>query len=238
MSCTKDDSGKICKSDCNTIKGKFTTMNGEPVPGVKLELKHTKGTAWYGDVRVIAKTTSKADGTYELKFHLKDHEVGQDAEGYFSVLIDDSDLDIDYYIKQDNELGTSANTMDFTIDHFEDREEVVEYNFYIPKKAWITVHLNNYYPQDEFDYFNVSSLYPFGRETGGNPDEPVYHTGKSGYEAFMATEPNNALKVYVAEKENNKLFITRKKNGEKLPHETLELFVPENPEDIEVNFEY
>ena len=216
VSCSKteNDTKDICTSDCTTISGKFITVNNSPVSNIRVSLiyRRSGGELGFGYTRKIVNTKSDRNGLFNKNFYLKDEETGTLAAGYFRVDIDDSKIDGDKYIRSSNLTGTTP--LGFAIYSISRRDTVINNTFYIPTKAFIKVHLNNFIPQQPDDFFEVQTLYPFGREIGSNTflDSP-YSTGFSGYGGFRATQLNNLLSVFVAESEKNIVRIFKRKNG-------------------------
>lgn len=132
---------------------------------------------------------------------------------------------------------TGTSPLGFPIYSISRRDTVINNTFYIPTKAFIKVHLNNFIPQQTGDYFEVQTLYPFGRNIGGNTFlESPYSTGFSGYGGFRATQVNNLLSVFVAEGERNIVRIFKRKNGEN-SSEDYPVVVPKN-NTIELTYSY
>ncbi|MGN6194538.1 MAG: hypothetical protein ACTHOB_06340 [Ginsengibacter sp.] len=135
--------------------------------------------------------------------------MGDSSRGYFMVDIDDSKIDANKYIR------STYNSLGFAIYTIGRRDTVINNTFYIPTKAFIKVHLNNFIPQQDDDFFEVLSLYPYGIDIGNNTflDSP-YSTGSSGYDTFKASQLNNLSNVFVAEGEKNIIRVFKRKNGE------------------------
>lgn len=239
ISCSKteNDTKDICTSDCTTISGKFITVNNSPVSNIRVSLNYRRsgGELGGGYTRKIVKTQSDRNGTFSKNFYLKDDEVGAAAAGYFKVDIDDAKIDGNKYIRSGNLVGTTP--LGFTIYSISKRDTIINKTFYIPTKAFIKVHLNNFIPQQPDDFFEVQTLYPYGPETGGNTflNSP-YSTGFSGYGGFRATQGNNLLSVFVAEGEKNIVRIFKRKNGVNTS-EDYPVIVPKN-NTIELTYDY
>lgn len=188
-----------------------------------------------GYTRKIVNVKSDQNGFFSKDFYLKDSELGDSAAGYFNVDIDDSKIDANKYIRTNNLVGSTP--LSFAIYSINKRDTNINNTFYIPTKAFIKVHLNNFIPQQDRDYFEVQTLYPFGQDIGGNSflGSP-YSTGFSGYGAFRATQLNNLLTVFVAEGEKNIIRISKRKNGENTS-EDYPVVVPKN-NTIELTYTY
>lgn len=229
-STTEDDTGNVCTTDCTTLSGKFVTLNNLPISDVKVYLKHRVpggGIGGGGSTRKIVSTKTDKFGNYNRKFYINDNELGQ-TNGYFRVEIDDSALDVQKYIRTNNLIGGNSIDIGFVLSTITNRDTVIDNTFYIPKKAYIKVNLNNYVVQQAGDTFEVQTLYPFGIKDGYNEFlDSEYSTGFSGYGNWIATTTNNKLKVFVAEGEKNIIRINKIKNGIG-SSEDFELIVPPN----------
>lgn len=239
ISCSKTDNDTkvICSSNCTTISGKFITVNNSPVANIRVSLNYRRsgGELGFGYKRKIVNTQSDQNGLFSKDFYLKDDEIGPLALGYFIVDIDDSKIDGNKYIRSSNLVGTTP--LGFPIYSISKRDTVINRTFYIPTKAFIKVHLNNFIPQQTDDFFEVQTLYPFGPEIGTNTflGSP-YSTGFSGYGGFRATKLNNLLSVFVAEGEKNIVRIFKRKNGVNTS-EDYPVVVPKN-NTIELTYDY
>lgn len=212
---TEDDTNNACTSNCTTLSGKFITLNNQPVPNIKVSLKYRIGGGELGggSTRKIVSTKSDQYGNYNNNFFIKDSEIGNNS-GYFQVEIDDSNIDVNKYIRTNNLIGGNSTDMGFAIYSIINRDTIIDKTFYIPKKAYIKVNLNNFVVQQAGDLFEVQTLYPFGVKIGVNPFlNSEYSTGFSGYGNWTATNLNNSLNVFVAEGERNIIRINRIKNG-------------------------
>lgn len=238
--CTKtdDDTNKSCDSDCTTLQGKFITVNNEGVRGVKVSIdyKISGGPLGGGNIRKIAETVTVQDGNFYKEFYIKESELGN-VDGYFKVLIDDSNLDVDKYILSDNLIGTTTTPLDFAIYQINVRDTIIGNTFYLPKKAHIKVNLNNFEPLQENDFFEVRTFYPFGANVGYNEFlDSEYDTGFSGWGTFQASGLSTQLNPFVAENEQNIIRIVRRKNGV-TTSEDFPLFIPTN-NSIELSYDY
>ena len=234
-----DDTKKSCTTDCTTLKGNFVTLNGAPVSNVNISFEYriSGGELGGGYTRKIVKTQSDKTGNFFKNFYLKDNELGNTAPGYFEIIIDDSKIDPNKYIKSYNSPGNSKTLLGYYIYSITKRDTIIEKNFYFPKKAYIKIHLNNYQPQKTGDQFEVRTLYPFGEKTGNNTFlDSEYSTGFSGYDKWVAKELNNTFNVFVAEGEKNIIRIVKVKNGISLSQD-YEITVPPN-NTIELTYDF
>lgn len=216
-SCSKneDDTRNECTSNCTTIRGKFITADNVALPNIKVELQYriSGGELGGGLTRKIVSVRSDQNGTYHKSFYIKDNELGRHAAGYFNIIVNDSSLDPNIYIKSNTSADFSQD-LGYAIFSLSRRDTIIDDTFYIPQKAFIKVNLNNFIPQQSDDYFEVQTLFPFGRKVGYNSflDSP-YSIGLSGYDNFKASGLNTTLRVFVAKGEKNVIRIIRRKNG-------------------------
>lgn len=227
---TEDDTNNECTSNCTIIRGKFISANDAPVSNIKVSLKHRISGGELGPwiIRKIVNTQSDLNGNFNKNFYIKDSELGNTAPGYFIVDIDDSNIDVHKYIRTNNLIGNTTTIIGFPIFRITNRDTIIDQTFYIPKKAYIKVHLNNFVPLQADDYFEVQTLYPFGPKIGINTFlNSEYSTGFSGYDNWKASSINNLLNIFVAEGVNNVVRIIRKKNGIG-SSEDIPIFIPQN----------
>ena len=238
-SCSKeeDDTKNNCFADCTVLKGNFVSLNDPPIPNIKVSMKYRISGYGGGSTRKILNIKTDQSGNYFKNFYIKDHELGNLADGYFLVEIDDSNLDVNKYIRTNNLIGNTTSDIGFAIYAINTRDTIIEQDYYIPKKAFIRVNLNNFIPVQDDDYFEVQTLYPFGPKVGTNDflDSP-YGTGFSGYGNWRATTTNNVLNIFVAEGEKNMIRVFRRKNGVNTS-EDFPVFVPSN-NTIELSYDY
>ena len=240
-SCEKneDDLKDVCTENCTTLSGKFISANNEPVANITVTLNYriSGGGFGGGSTRKIVKIESDKNGNFYKNFYIKDSELGNTAMGYFDIGIDDSKIDVNKYIRTDNLIGTTTMIIGKSIYAITNRDTIINFTCYFPKKTYIKVNLNNFTPQQVDDSFEVRTLYPFGGNVGYNEflDSP-YGTGFSGYGNWTAKNLNNNLNVFVAEGEKNIIRIIRRKNGVG-SSEDFEVNVPPN-NSIELTYDY
>ena len=230
--CSKftDDTHLVCSSNCTTLAGRFITSDNVGLQGVKITLKFKKssGSLGGGSTRLILETETDKNGYFHEEFFILDDELGSEAPGFFHVEYDDTNLDVEQYILSDNQVGNSTQPLGLTVSSLENRNVVIGNTYYLPKKTTITVNLNNFSPQQESDYFEVITLYPFGSDIGYNNFlNSKYATGTSGIGTFQANGSNTQLHPFVAENETNIIRIARRKNGVN-SFEDIPIFVPKN----------
>lgn len=240
-SCEKvdDDTKNDCTSDCTTLKGKFVTLNGVPISNIKISLNYN---IWGGELggvytRKIVSTQSEENGNFNKNFYIKDNELGNSAPGSFEIIVDDSKIDGSKYIGLNDVIGTSRTYLELNIYSITKRDTIIEKNFYIPKKAYIKIHLNNFQPQLKGDHFEVRTFYPFGEKIGTNTFlDSEYSTGFSGTDIWVAKDLNNVFNVFVAEGEKNIIRIIKIKNGVNL-NQDYEITIPPN-NSIELTYNF
>ncbi|WP_452231364.1 hypothetical protein [Lacinutrix sp. MEBiC02595] len=215
-----DDFNNVCESECTVIEGTFTTANNEPIKNVKVELDYRASTGTYGvSVRNIRQTTTDNNGYYRMEFFIEDNELGENAEGYFRLQADVSEVENinNYIIPSQNLEGFNNWDVIYSITT---RDTIIDKSFYVPTKAILNVNLTNFNPIQENDFFKVISNYP-GGSFGINADNIN----------------NQTIEVFVAENENNNIKISKRKNGIYTEIEELNLFIPDD-ETLELNYEY
>ena len=236
--CSKnvDDSNNECSANCTVLKGKIVSLNNEAVPDVGISVKYViSGIGGY--TRNIVNTKTDLNGNYSKKFFIKDHELGDLAPGYFNVIVDDLHLDWNKYIRSDNLIGNTTSPLGLVVYAITNRDTVIEQDYYIPKKTYIRINLNNFVPIATDDYFEVQTLYPFGPKVGINDFlDSEYSTGFSGYGNWRASGINSSFNVFVAEGEKNMVRIFRRKDGVNTI-EDVPVFVPTN-NTIEQTYNY
>jgi hypothetical protein len=227
---TEDDTDVGCSTDCTSILIKFETLNKEGLSDIEVQLNYRITFRDEGGpyLRKIVGTKSDKNGQINEQFYLKEEELGNSTKGFFQVLIDDSKLNSDEYIKSDNKIGNTKTDLGFSIYSISQRDTIINQTFYFPKKTFIKINLNDFIPQLEDDYFEVRSQYPFGPRIGNNDFlDSEFATGFSGYGTFMAKGINTQLNIFVAENEKNIISIIRRKNGVSST-EDFPIFVPSN----------
>lgn len=238
VSCSKteDDTNDECTGNCTILKGNFVTLNNEPVSNVKVSMKYIKSNELAFYSRKLVDTKTDINGNFNRNFFIKDNELGNTG-GYFDIEIDDSNIDVNKYIRINNLIGNTTTNIGFSVFSITNRDTIIDKTFYIPKKAYIKVNLNNFVSQQSGDLFEVQSLYPFGAKIGLNPFlDSEYSTGFSGYGNWVATTLNNQLNVFVAEGEKNIIRINKIKNGIGSSQD-FEIVVPQN-NTIELTYDF
>ena len=233
---TEDDTNNACTSNCTTLSGKFITLNNQPVPNIKVSLKYVRSNELAYFARKIADIKSDQNGNFYDDFFIKDNELGI-TDGIFQVEVDDSNIDVNNYIRTNNLTGGGYQDIGFVINRIFNRDTIVDKTFYIPKKTFIKVNLNNFVIQQPGDTFEVQTLYPFGQKIGFNPFlNSEYSTGFSGYGNWTATNLNNSFNVFVAEGENNIIRIIKRINGIGSSQDILVNVPPNNTIELTYNF--
>jgi len=234
---TEDDTNNECTSNCTVLKGNFVTLNNVPVPNIIVSLKYVRSNELAYLARKIVNCQSDQNGNFNKNFFIKDSELGNSASGCFQVDIDDSNIDINKYIRTNNLLGGNSVDIGFAIYRIVNRDTIIENTYYIPKKAFIKVNLNNFVSQQNGDTFEVQTLYPFGPKVGLNTFlNSEYSTGFSGYGNWVATNLNNQLSIFVAEGEKNIIRINKIKNGIGSSQDFEIIVPPNNTIELTYNF--
>ena len=228
ISCEKDDSDKRCTTDCTRIHGSVVTMDNQPLANVKVHFDYNYSPGIGFQIRRIADTKTDASGNYGKDFYIEDDELGV-QQGYFEMELDDSHLSDDLYIK----IGNFDGSPEALLYDIGTRDTIIDFSFYIPRKAFIKVHLNNFVPQQPNDYFEVQAKVPFGREIA--PGQYAWNTiGRD----IPNTQQNQFYDdVVVAQGANNIVVIAKRKNGV-MTFDEYPITVPAGENDIELTFEY
>lgn len=221
-SCEKidDDFNNVCVSNCTVIEGTFTTANNEPIENIKVELDYKNSTGTYGvSVRNIRRTTTDENGYYRMEFFIEDSELGENAEGYFRLQADVSNiLEINnYIIPSQNQTGLNNWDVIYSIST---RDTIINKSFYIPTKAILNVNLNNFVPIQENDFFKIISNYP-GGAYGINADNLT----------------NQTIEVFVAENETNHIKVSKRKDGIYSEVDEFDIFINPN-QTTQLNYDY
>jgi hypothetical protein len=221
-SCEKidDDFNNICNSNCTVIEGTFTTANNIPIKNVKVELDYRASTGTFGvSVRNIRQTTTDDNGYYRMEFFIEDNELGVNADGYFRLQSDYSNVaNTDNYIIPNNAL-IGLDTWD-VIYSINSRDTIINKSVYVPTKAILKINLLNYFPIEENDFFSVVGSYPGG-----------------GFSFSANGQPNQLFEMNVAQNEITSIEVKKRKNSIISIVDEVDLFIPEN-DILEINYEY
>ncbi|MEN1785709.1 MAG: hypothetical protein AAGF77_11290, partial [Bacteroidota bacterium] len=234
--CIEDDTNVGCDADCSTLKLSFFSNEDEPLQGVKVNLNYRISNAGLGgSIRRIIEVESDENGIVNESFFIENDELGPAAKGFFTVDIDDAKLDVNRFIRTDNLVGNSKSDIGFSIFSISQRDTIIEKDYFFPRKTFITVNLNNFFPLSDSDNFEVRTLYPFGKRIGENSlIDTEFSTGFSGYDTFESRVKDTTFRVYVAGNEQNIIRIFRRKN-EVNSSEDFPMFIPLD-NDIELSF--
>ncbi len=224
----EDDTGLDCFSDCTTLHGRFVTMDNEGIPDVKVSVHYIIRGTNSRYIRKLAQTTTDQNGTFYKEFYIKDEEIGESAQGYFKIITEYGNLDVNKYIISQNSTNNSEPPSDYEIFRANTRDTIIGGNYYLPKRAYLKVNLNNFLPQEEHDYFQVMSIYPYGAVLDSEYSTKI--------RVFSTKETDATLNVIVAENEENIIRVMRRKNGVDSVEE-FPLFVPSN-NTIELTYDY
>lgn len=233
FSCTKteDDTTNNCSMNCTTLSGNFLTSNNEPLSNVEVSFDYkVSGTLGGGKLRKIARTKTDSKGNYSVDFYLKDEELGN-SDGYFTINVNDKNLDSNKFIGLNNNADLGYNI--FSI---QNRDTIIDASFFIPKKAYIKINLNNYVPQQAGDFFEVKTIFPQGLKNKKKSSLDSYYSSGIG-PAYSAEVKNQSFNIVGAEGEKNDVVISRRKNGVTFQNEIHQIFVTPNTS-IELTFDY
>jgi hypothetical protein len=230
---TENDTDNNCTSNCTILKGRFVTENNTPLKDIKLRLDYRISNAPFSaSTRIIKETKTDENGYYSMEFYLEESEIGENGQGFFALLIDESNLNPENYIRQD------AVYIGETIYSLPTRDTIIDKSFYIPTKDFITVTLNNFVPIVDSDSFEVRTHFPSGLYIGQNNFiDSEYATQSSGFGNYKSNSKNQTFEnVLVAKNEPNVITVFRHKNGVGTTEQFI-IFVPDN-NNIELIYEY
>lgn len=136
--------GPVCQS-CTVIKGRLTTGDGT-IPIENATITTNWVNTFYlqgGTIRKKAVSITDSKGYYELKFQVRDDEIG---EGYFEAQISTGTAE---------SLSCSSSGHGFAFFDL-GKDTTIEVNYFIPKRAFVEVRLTNQSQIKASDYFASS----------------------------------------------------------------------------------
>lgn len=207
-----DDSNDVCSSNCTTLQGQVMTTNNQGIVGINLTFEFFKGASLSSYTRLISDINSNDNGNFYDEFYLENEEVDENSNGNLILRIDESDLNA----REDIITPDSANIILERWFDINNRDTIIEQNYYFPKKTNIVINLNNFIPLLENDRFEIRPLFPYGFE---NPEPEDYNDiletiyVPTNGPLYEATETNNSLNVILAQNEKNIIRIYKTKNG-------------------------
>ena len=137
--CEEDDTALVCLSDCTFVQGQIVTADGKPLANIPIEFRHNSSRPYDSSIRRIKKATTDENGFYTMEFFIESDELGPEAKGSFELIIDYSRLDEKVYMN-------NSPFYDITISSINRRDTTITMDFYNPKKAYITVNLQDFTP--------------------------------------------------------------------------------------------
>lgn len=143
-SCIKKDddlASQDCPANCTVITGRFVTDAGQTgIGGIPLTVEWVQRAGIIGgQIRRKATTSTKANGSYELRFLLRDDEL---LDGYFRITYS---ADSKRFITEKNSVAYSSYELT--------RDTVVVSNWLLPRKAFLRLELPGSAPTVPNDYF-------------------------------------------------------------------------------------
>lgn len=207
VSCHEDvnDTENRCYNNCTPFIYRTVTTDSIGIAGIKITIYSIIDQDNFGSSkRYIGQAVTDNNGIARMYVYLHDNEIGKSIY----IEVDDSIINSDLFF-------TSSG---YNLSHrLKTRDTLVETLYYYPIKSYITVHLNNFTPTNNNDYFFVEN-----QSYGG-----------TNYES---TKKNETFKVEVAVKQKNRIRVVRVKNG-KRSGEYKDVYVTRN-KNITLNFDY
>jgi len=226
-SCVDDDTGNRCNSNCTTIQGTVVTAGNEPLKNVRIRLTY-RNSPYGGGIRRIVHEKTGASGSYAKNFYIEEDELGL-RNGHFEVEINDARLKSSDFIK----TGLFDDYPDApVIQDIHTRDTVLNYSFYIARKGFIEVNLNNFVPLQTGDFFKVSTRFEAGYEI--SPGRYAEKTVDAGSNIQRDQSYPNVL---VSQGAENTIVITKSKNGV-VTTEEYPITVPTGENNIELSYDY
>ncbi|NDK55263.1 hypothetical protein [Pontibacter fetidus] len=133
---TEDFISKYCPGSCTVIKGRLTTDDrSKPLGGVMLEVRYEEFSMFSSFKRRKAVATTDANGNFELRFLMRDDEIGN-ADGSFGEMNVYAHLDTSKYL-------TCSGSQRLLAYYRLKRDTTLAVNYNIPRKAFVQVQALN-----------------------------------------------------------------------------------------------
>lgn len=200
-----------CNGSCNVITGRFTT-DGRSIglPNVPLELRWVKRSGQYESaVHRKAKTTTDANGNYNLRFYISDDEL---KDGIYEVQYQ---LDRSKYIVSPDSPSKGFSVGGAAIK----RDTIITSDWLIPQKAYLRQEITNPTQASE----QTMTLASF--DAGALATTAVFNSKVDGL-WYSTRSPGgvSAIDLEVAANQPVELRVDKYKNGQRIiEHDTINL---------------
>ena len=141
VGCRKEESLPVCQGSCTTIRGQLLT--GQPqvgIGGAGVTAKWITSAGLSVKEKVKARTTTDANGNYQIRFFIEDAEL---TDGYFGVFYEvdknryytiGDDQDAFYRLKRDTTISVKP--------------------YVIPRKAYVRLAISNPSQMPKYSYMS------------------------------------------------------------------------------------
>lgn len=227
FSCSRTDDSSVneCTSDCTTVSGFIVRDNDMGIGGITVEFFFEKRPTFSSIKRIIARGTTKEDGSFEIRGYINEEELGIDSDGNFGVRILEENLS-DNFIKDtgpiqvESGLATGISTnYEKNIPYLNSRDTVIHYNLTAPLKAPMVLKIRNFDTSVESNSIEVNTFLDIPENTSDG-SITIYNGIDTAY-------TQQEIETFGAQNFSNQLVISKRKNGE-LIREIIEVFVSDN----------
>ena len=235
VSCSKtdDDLDSVCTGNCNTFSGQIKTADNKGIPNVKLTLDYYVSSELSSYRRKIGETRTDKNGFYNMSVFIKDAELGENSQGYFTLTLDSNkinDVLDDTYLKPNVMLSKNTKPEVVFYSILERNQDFIN-DFIIPKKGNVSIKLNNFNPIQEGDYFKATIKYSYSFLN----DNWITYQDYDGIYGYANKSPT-IINVETILNGNIHLQISKKKND---MVENVEFeFELDNPNVYQLEFNY
>ena len=233
--------------ESTVFQGKVTTVDGRPLVGVVVRMDYQES-AWlsYSKTRHKAEATTARDGSYRLRFQVKEDEredtANVEISKLYSLSFDLGALSPETYILPADLRDAASSSVVYTLPTPEPAS-VHTHDMYIPRKRVLRVRLKDFAPQREDDYIRFANSFPYGMEDWG-PDNLSHVHGRAltnkldePYELRgLSAERERVFEVPFSWNDTNVFWIERMKDGVYTVTEDSLFVTDDAPE--ELTFDY
>jgi len=231
LSCTKDDSGKDCDSNCTTLTGRIFAADGVGIENAELSFYYRTSGNIGSFTRIIASGKTDVNGSYTLIGFVEDDELDI-SRGSLKLEIDIqvlSSVTPDKYLKADGIISGNANV---EISPENIRNNTIVNDFIVPEKSILNLNLRDFRPTATGDSFGTAIGSNFGRQ---NPD--WFYIVEGAGSGGTALENTNPTVITVNSVLNDTAYINIIKIKDGVEERTLNKIFIENPT-TEIDYYY